>query len=87
MHRVHHSIERVETDSNYSSVLSVWDRLFRSYRSKPDYRQIRFGVEGFLTDWDQSVKGLLLTPITTRRRSGRMTSSTRERSPALSQPR
>ena len=32
MHRVHHSIKRVETDSNYSSVLSIWDRLFRSYR-------------------------------------------------------
>lgn len=86
MHRVHHSIERVETDSNYSSVLSVWDRLFRSYRAKPDYRQIRFGVEGFLTDWDQSIKGLLLTPINTRGTSGGMTSSPRERSSALSQP-
>jgi sterol desaturase/sphingolipid hydroxylase (fatty acid hydroxylase superfamily) len=44
MHRVHHSIERVETDSNYSSILSIWDRLFRSYREKPDYQQIQFGV-------------------------------------------
>ncbi len=63
MHRVHHSIERVETDSNYSSVLSIWDRLFRSYREKPDYRQIRFGVEGFLSDRSQSLRGLLSAPI------------------------
>ena len=40
MHRVHHSIKRVETDSNYSSVLSIWDRLFRSHRERPDYREI-----------------------------------------------
>ncbi len=70
MHRVHHSIEPVETDSNYSSVLSIWYRLFRSYREKLDYRQIRFGVEGFSSDSSQSVKGLLLTPIMPRRNSG-----------------
>jgi sterol desaturase/sphingolipid hydroxylase (fatty acid hydroxylase superfamily) len=69
MHRVHHSIERLETDSNYSSVLSIWDRLFRSYREKPDYRQIRFGVEGFSSDWSQSVKGLFLTPMSPPERS------------------
>lgn len=63
MHRVHHSIERIETDSNYSSVLSIWDRLFRSYREKADYRRIRFGVDGFLDEQSQSMKGLLLTPI------------------------
>jgi sterol desaturase/sphingolipid hydroxylase (fatty acid hydroxylase superfamily) len=69
MHRVHHSIKRVETDSNYSSVLSIWDRLFRSYRERPDSREIRFGVEGYCADRSQSVKGLFLTPITPRVRS------------------
>jgi sterol desaturase/sphingolipid hydroxylase (fatty acid hydroxylase superfamily) len=28
LHRVHHSIERSEHDSNYGAVLSIWDRLF-----------------------------------------------------------
>lgn len=32
MHRVHHSTEWRETNSNYSTVFSFWDRLFRSYR-------------------------------------------------------
>jgi sterol desaturase/sphingolipid hydroxylase (fatty acid hydroxylase superfamily) len=63
MHRVHHSIERVEADSNYSSVLSIWDRLFGSYRERMDYRLIRFGVEGFSGNWSQGVLGLMLTPV------------------------
>lgn len=28
LHRLHHSIERSEHDSNYGAVLAVWDRLF-----------------------------------------------------------
>jgi len=30
LHRVHHSIERTEHDSNYGAIFSVWDRLFLS---------------------------------------------------------
>jgi sterol desaturase/sphingolipid hydroxylase (fatty acid hydroxylase superfamily) len=63
MHKVHHSRERVETDSNYASVLSVWDRLFGTYRQRADYRAIRFGVGGFEDERLQTVAGLLRTPI------------------------
>ena len=35
MHRVHHSIHRAEHDSNYGFALSVWDRIFRTYRGQP----------------------------------------------------
>jgi sterol desaturase/sphingolipid hydroxylase (fatty acid hydroxylase superfamily) len=35
MHRVHHSIERRETDSNFGFNLPWWDRLFRTYRPQP----------------------------------------------------
>lgn len=35
MHRVHHSVSRVEHDSNYGFALSVWDRLFRTYTAAP----------------------------------------------------
>lgn len=31
-HAVHHSAERVETDSNYGVLLTLWDRLFATYR-------------------------------------------------------
>lgn len=63
MHKVHHSRERVETDSNYSSVLSVWDRLFGTYRQREDYHAIRFGVAGLEEERLQTIVGLLITPI------------------------
>ncbi len=36
MHRVHHSIEDHETNSNYGFCLSWWDYLFRTYDAQPD---------------------------------------------------
>lgn len=35
MHRVHHSTNRAEHDTNFGFCLSVWDRLFRTYRAQP----------------------------------------------------
>jgi len=35
MHRVHHSIDRRETDSNFGFNLPWWDRLFGTYRPQP----------------------------------------------------
>ena len=36
MHRVHHSVLRAEHDSNFGFNLSVWDRLFGTYRAEPE---------------------------------------------------
>ena len=35
MHRVHHSVEQREHDSNYGFNLSIWDRLFATYNAQP----------------------------------------------------
>jgi len=35
MHRVHHSVEDNETNSNYGFNLSIWDRLFGTYIDQP----------------------------------------------------
>jgi len=35
MHRIHHSVIRAETDSNFGFNLSWWDRLFGTYRAEP----------------------------------------------------
>ena len=43
MHRIHHSVIRSETDSNYSSVLPYWDKLFASYIKKVE-EPIEFGI-------------------------------------------
>jgi len=34
MHRIHHSVREDETNSNYGTSLSIWDHLFRTYRSR-----------------------------------------------------
>ncbi len=41
MHRVHHSVEDDEANSNFGFALSWWDRLFGTYRDQP-----RGGHEG-----------------------------------------
>jgi sterol desaturase/sphingolipid hydroxylase (fatty acid hydroxylase superfamily) len=63
MHKIHHSRLQPETDSNYSSLLSVWDRIFGSYRMRRDPGNIRFGVDGLESPEQQTIKGLLLTPL------------------------
>jgi len=35
MHRVHHSVERRETNSNFGFNLPWWDRLLGTYRAQP----------------------------------------------------
>jgi sterol desaturase/sphingolipid hydroxylase (fatty acid hydroxylase superfamily) len=35
MHRVHHSVEDDETNSNFGFNLSLWDRLLGTYRDQP----------------------------------------------------
>jgi sterol desaturase/sphingolipid hydroxylase (fatty acid hydroxylase superfamily) len=35
MHCLHHSSYRPETDSNYGTVFTIWDRLFGTYRAMP----------------------------------------------------
>ncbi len=44
MHRIHHSDTREETDTNYGSVFSFWDRLFKTYK-KDAAGPIVFGVK------------------------------------------
>lgn len=39
VHRIHHSINPIETHSNYGFCLSIWDKLFNTYRSKPLVRE------------------------------------------------
>ncbi len=46
MHRIHHSAEHAETNSNYSAVMPWWDRLFGTFTAQPrlGHEAIEFGV-------------------------------------------
>jgi sterol desaturase/sphingolipid hydroxylase (fatty acid hydroxylase superfamily) len=49
MHRVHHSIEDDETNSNFGFNLPWWDRLFGTYRDQPraGHMGMTIGIHGF----------------------------------------
>lgn len=63
MHRVHHSAERSETDSNFTSIFSFWDRLVRTYRTRQDTRAITIGLSSFREERYQRLWGFLITPL------------------------
>ncbi|KAA3630849.1 MAG: sterol desaturase family protein, partial [Proteobacteria bacterium] len=65
MHRVHHSIHRDETDSNFGFNLPWWDRLFGTYRAQPrhGHRDMVIGLEDFRSTRDQRFDRLLLQPL------------------------
>ncbi|MDQ7003435.1 MAG: sterol desaturase family protein [Ghiorsea sp.] len=49
MHRVHHSIFKHETNSNYGFNLSIWDKMFGSYHAQPDkgHDKMTIGLEQY----------------------------------------
>jgi len=49
MHRVHHSNDLAETDSNYGFNLSLWDRLFKTYVGQPKkgHEAMAIGLSGY----------------------------------------
>jgi sterol desaturase/sphingolipid hydroxylase (fatty acid hydroxylase superfamily) len=65
MHRIHHSVWREETDSNFGFHLSLWDRAFGSYRSAPlrPEAAMPVGLPAFRGPGQQGLIALLLQPI------------------------
>jgi len=63
MHKVHHSRLKPETDSNYSSLFSFWDRIGRSFRLRNDLSALHFGLDEFDAEEHQTVLGMLRTPF------------------------
>ena len=65
MHRIHHSVERKETNSNFGFNLSVWDRVFGTYIHDATKQQskIIIGVNTFRTSKEVSLIKLLIMPF------------------------
>src|SRR5439155_20729545 len=63
MHGIHHSVVRRETNSNYSNLLNVWDRLHRTIRLNVPQDQITIRVPGYRDEYDLTVWGLLMLPF------------------------
>lgn len=65
MHRVHHSIMKRETNSNYGFNLSIWDRIFGTYRAQPrdGHERMIIGLEQFRDASQLKLPRLLLLPF------------------------
>ena len=65
MHRVHHSIIRAETDSNYGFNLPWWDRLLGTYTAQPrdGHKDMTIGFAQFRTERDLWLDRMLLQPL------------------------
>jgi len=66
MHRVHHSIEDDETNSNFGFNLSWWDRLFGTYRDQPraGHQGMTIGIRKFREPKQASwITGMLTMPF------------------------
>ena len=59
MHKVHHHWQRPYTDSNYGAVLSIWDRLFRTYRHL-EPSQIKYGLDRHYPNEQDENLGMLM---------------------------
>lgn len=65
MHRVHHSVHRYETDSNFGFNLAIWDRVFGTYRAQPDdgHEGMAIGIETFRERSEYGLLRLLAQPF------------------------
>jgi len=63
MHRVHHSVEPDDKKSNYTSLLSLWDRLGGTFRVREDTRTITLGLPSYREEKYQRLWGFLITPF------------------------
>ena len=64
-HRIHHSLDMKEGNSNFGIVFPFWDKLFGTYVSKTSaqMKTIEFGIEDLKTPKSYSVKELLINPF------------------------
>jgi sterol desaturase/sphingolipid hydroxylase (fatty acid hydroxylase superfamily) len=65
MHRVHHSIDPRETNSNFGFNVPWWDRLFGTYRAQPQagHEAMTIGIEQFRAPRELWLDRMLLQPF------------------------
>jgi sterol desaturase/sphingolipid hydroxylase (fatty acid hydroxylase superfamily) len=65
LHRIHHSRDKLETDSNFGFSVPWWDRLFGTFRPEPERGQLgmAIGLDIFNRAPDQKLGALLAQPL------------------------
>ncbi len=63
LHGIHHSVVQDQTDSNWSSGLSVWDRLHGTFRDINEHKGVVIGVPAFRRQSDLDLISLIEMPF------------------------
>jgi len=67
MHGIHHSNRRDETNSNWSSLLSVWDYLHGTLRLDVPQKSVTIGVPAYSHERDVTLGKILVLPFRRQR--------------------
>jgi len=70
MHRVHHSVIIIETDSNFGFNLPWWDRIFHTYRDQPvsGHTSMPLGLANYRDKKWLTLPWMLMVPFSNKER-------------------
>ena len=63
LHKIHHSRDAAETDTNYGNLFSIWDRLFSTFTPSREAAHVVYGLAGLDDRATQTTAGLLALPF------------------------
>lgn len=68
-HKVHHEQDQYYTDSNFSDIFILWDKIFGTFKYKP-VQEMKYGLAEFDDKKKQSFFYLLISPFINIERIG-----------------
>ena len=69
LHRIHHSLKYKETNSNFSSFLVIWDKLFGTFFPQGDISTPKYGIPGYKENKYQHLSYMVRQPFIKKNRS------------------
>ncbi len=73
LHGIHHSTKPDEMNSNWSSGLTVWDFLHKTFRSDVPQEKIRIGVENYDEENEVTLVKMFIAPFVSMENGKRIT--------------
>lgn len=86
MHGIHHSIIAAESNANYATVLTLWDRLHRTLRLGVPQDEVTIGLAAYRDDSQLTVGRLLVMPFAPQPDAWQLADGTRPVRGALPEP-
>lgn len=63
IHRIHHSLKWKESNSNFSSFLILWDKIFGTFLPQGDISTPKYGIPGYTEEKYQHFSYMIRQPF------------------------